>query len=158
MVRVTEAQVRDALAEVKDPEIPSCSIIELGMVERVAVAEGRIEVDLLPTFAGCPALDMIKADVAARLDDLAPGTEAIVRSVMAPAWTTDRITPEGRAHLGTYGISPPVVVQLGRPSPIVCPYCGAGATSEGSAFGPTPCRAIRYCPSCRNPFEAFKPK
>lgn len=156
---LTEADVLAALDAVMDPEIPSCSVIDLGIVERVAVSPDGVEIDLLPTFSGCPALDVIGADVEAAVREL--GGEPRVRWVRSTPWTTDRISERGRARLAEYGIAPPgsaVVVQLGRPEPIACPYCGATATEEQSAFGPTPCRAIRYCPACRNPFEAFKPK
>ncbi|HEX9712844.1 MAG TPA: 1,2-phenylacetyl-CoA epoxidase subunit PaaD [Actinomycetota bacterium] len=156
---LTEAGVLAALDEVMDPEIPSCSVVDLGIVERVAVTGDAVEVDLLPTFSGCPALDVIGRDVARAVEQLGARTQ--VRWVRTRPWTTDRITERGRARLAEYGIAPPgspVVVELGRPDPIACPYCGARATEEQSAFGPTPCRAIRYCPACRNPFEAFKPK
>lgn len=158
---VTEQRVRDALAEVKDPEIPAVSITDLGIVERVAVTADAVEVDLLPTFTGCPALEIIALDVEAALAAVAPGRAHRVRYVRTAAWTTDRITPAGREKLRSFGIAPPgdpVVVQLGPPQQVPCPFCGSDATQKDSAFGPTPCRAIRYCPTCRNPFEAFKPK
>ena len=153
---VTVAAVRARLAEVKDPEIPACSITELGMVERVDVSGDAIEVDLLPTFAGCPALDVIKEDVTRALRDMS--SDVTVRFVMSPPWTTDRVEPSARAAMGTLGISGPVLVRLGKPAPVECPYCGSTQTEEGSRFGPTPCRSIRYCSACRNPFEAFKTK
>lgn len=153
---ITESSIRDALRAVMDPEIPTCSIVELGLVERIAITGDAVEVDLLPTFAGCPALDAIREDVARAVAVVAPGKIPRVRFVMSPPWTTDRITDEARAHLGDYGIAPPLL-QIGR-APITCPYCGSDRTEEQSAFGPTPCRAIRYCPACRNPFESFKPK
>lgn len=162
MVRTLGASdVRAALARVMDPEIPTCSITDLGIVERVAVGPDAVEVDLLPTFAGCPALDVIREEAERAVRALAPDREARVRFVMAPPWTTDRLTDAGRAGLREHGIAPPgerVLVTLGRPEHVACPYCGATDTDLSSAFGPTPCRTIRYCASCRNPFEGFKPK
>lgn len=158
MKTLTEGDVRRALARVMDPEIPTASIADLGMIERVGLSGNAIEVDLLPTFAGCPALDVIRTDVSRALAELAPGREACVRFVLDPPWTTERVNEAGRASLNEHGIAPPLL-QVGRkPQAIACPYCGATSTVEESAFGPTPCRTIRYCPSCRNPFEGFKQK
>ncbi|MCA1831041.1 MAG: phenylacetate-CoA oxygenase subunit PaaJ [Actinobacteria bacterium] len=145
---VTAAEVRARLDEVKDPEIPACSITDLGMVERVEVRDDAIEVDLVPTFAGCPALDVIARDVARAVQDVAAARDVRVRFVMNPPWTTDRIAPRARDAMGT----------LGKPEAVRCPYCGSAETERQTAFGPTPCRSIRYCTSCRNPFEAFKEK
>jgi len=161
-----EGRVRAAIAEVRDPEIPPCTIEDLGIVERVSVDEGRVEVDLLPTFAGCPALDVIREDVEAAVRLAAPEASVEVRFVYAPPWTSDRITPAGRAALAGHGITPPggraVVVPLEdlsrRADIVTCPFCGSRDTVLESAFGPTLCRSTRFCRSCRNPFEAFKPK
>ena len=165
-----EQQVWDALAGVHDPEIPPCSITDLGIVERVSVRANAVEIDLLPTFAGCPALDVIRDDAEAAVRPLADGRDVRVRFVYAPPWTSDRITPEGRAALQSYGVTPPrndqpgdVVLiplsALGRvPHAVACPFCGSLDTVIESAFGPTLCRAIHFCRSCRNPFESFKPK
>jgi ring-1,2-phenylacetyl-CoA epoxidase subunit PaaD len=161
-----EARVREALASVHDPEIPPCTIVDLGIVERVAVADGTVEVDLLPTFAGCPALDVIREDVEAALRLAAPDASVRVRFVHAPPWTSDRITAAGREALAGHGITPPsggpVVIPLQalrRPSAsVACPFCGSADTVLESAFGPTLCRSTHFCRSCRNPFEAFKPK
>lgn len=151
-----EAAVRDALSRVKDPEIPVCSITDLGLVERVAVGDGRVEVTLLPTFVGCPALDMIRADAERAVRDAAPGIDVVVTYAFDPPWTTDRMTPEGHEALRSFGISPPGRTMLRIA--VKCPNCGSLDTSVESEFGPTPCRTIRYCSSCRNPFEGFKPK
>jgi ring-1,2-phenylacetyl-CoA epoxidase subunit PaaD len=160
-----EARVREALAGVKDPEIPACSVVDLGMVQRVEVAEDRVEVDLLPTFVGCPAKDVIGDDVRTALREVADGHQVRVRFVHDPPWTTDRITVEGRARLREYGIAPhwdrrsgPVALPLMSLSGVPCPYCGSTETAMESAWGPTPCRTQHWCRSCRNPFEGFKPK
>lgn len=149
---ITEDQVRARLATVMDPEIPAVSITDLGIVERVAITGDAIEVDLLPTFTGCPALDVIREDVE---QALAGDRPVLVRFVNSPAWTTERISEAGRAALGTYGISPPLLQIGAKPA---CPFCGSTDTVEESAFGPTLCRTIRYCTACRNPYEGFKRK
>jgi ring-1,2-phenylacetyl-CoA epoxidase subunit PaaD len=160
-----EDRVRGALAEVMDPEIPACSIIDLGMVEEVRVSDIAVEVDLLPTFLGCPAKDIIGEDVAAALEEVGGAREVRVRFLRHPAWTTDRITEEGKAALRGYGIAPhwerpagPTVVPLLLASSVPCPYCGSKDTVQESSWGPTPCRAAHYCRACRNPFEGFKEK
>jgi ring-1,2-phenylacetyl-CoA epoxidase subunit PaaD len=161
VVSAREADVRAALARVMDPEIPTCPITELGIVKSVVMRDGVADIELLPTFAGCPALDVIREDVERAVRAL--GVEVRARFVNDPPWTVDRVTPAGFEALREYGIAAPgggapVLVQLGRPAAVACPYCGARETEESSAFGPTPCRTIRYCPECRNPFEGFKPK
>lgn len=154
MVNGAEERVRGALARVPDPEIPSCSIADLGMIADVRVTPGAVEVDLLPTFAGCPAQLAIREDAERAVAEEAPGLDVRVRFVYDPPWTTDRITPEGRRKLGGAGIAPPGPLQIG----MRCPYCGSLDTHTESEFGPTPCRTIRYCRACRNPFEGFKVK
>jgi ring-1,2-phenylacetyl-CoA epoxidase subunit PaaD len=125
-----ETAVRDALAQVKDPEIPVCTITQLGLVERVDVSDDAVAVA-----------------------DAAPGHRVTVRFSMEIPWTTDRITDDGREALKTFGIAPPLL-QIAVP----CPLCGSRDTTLEAPFGPTPCRTIRYCNACRNPFEGFKPK
>jgi len=147
------AAVWDALAGVHDPEIPPCPITDLGIVEDVRVGDEVIEIDLLPTFAGCPALDAIREDCEAAVAAAVPSREVRVRFVTSPPWTSDRITPAGRESLRTYGVTPPASDELRT-----CPFCGSQNTMQESQFGPTLCRATHYCESCRNPFEAFKPK
>ena len=158
MKTLTEDAVREALGVVMDPEIPTCSITDLGIVHDVRISSQSIEIDLLPTFAGCPALDVIREDVEAAIRKLTTDAEVRVRFVNDPPWTTDRISVGGREALGAYGITPPVLLPIGRKETVSCPYCGSQQTVLESAFGPTPCRTIRYCASCRNPFEGFKTK
>jgi ring-1,2-phenylacetyl-CoA epoxidase subunit PaaD len=164
-----EARVWDAVASVMDPEIPPLSITQLGIVERVTVTEDAVEVQLLPTFAGCPALDVIAADVEAAVGPVAGDRPVRVRFIYSPPWTSDRITPEGRDALREYGLTPPgprhddtVFLSLssvmGATTSAVCPFCGSRDSILESAFGPTLCRSIHFCRACRNPFEAFKPK
>jgi len=147
------AAVWDALTRVHDPEIPPCSITDLGIVSAVRVDAAAVEVDLLPTFAGCPALDVIREDCATAVAAAAPGRAVRVRFVNAPPWTSERITSAGREALESYGVAAP-----SEGAPRACPYCGSRNTVQESAFGPTLCRATHYCRDCRNPFEAFKPK
>ena len=148
-----ETAVRDALAHVKDPEIPVCTITQLGLVERIDVSDDAVEVTLLPTFVGCPALDEIRIDAERAVVEVAAGRHVTVRFSLEVPWTTDRITEDGREALRTFGIAPPLL-QITYP----CPNCGSRDTTLEAPFGPTPCRTIRYCNACRNPFEGFKPK
>ena len=160
-----------ALDEVADPEIPTVSVVELGMVERIEVRPSEIVVELLPTFVGCPAVELIRAAVAERLE--AFGRPVRVEMTFSTPWTSDRISPEGRDKLRRSGFAPPPHVALAPGSssralpmvdplfaatlPVECPYCGSGNTTLENVFGPTQCRSIRHCADCRQPFEAFKP-
>ena len=154
-----ESVVRALLAEVSDPEIPTVSIVDLGLVRDVRVGPGRIRVELLPTFVGCPALDVLRAAVEERLTGLAPSVE--VAFSFAVPWTSERITPEGRARLRGSGFAPPVpAIDADEALPVLplaeCPFCGSRRATLENAFGPTLCRAIYYCADCRQPFEQFK--
>jgi ring-1,2-phenylacetyl-CoA epoxidase subunit PaaD len=160
--------VRAALDSVPDPEIPGVSIVELGMVGAIDVSAAGIRVEVLPTFVGCPALEMIRAAVGERL--AAFGVPVEVDVSFATPWSSDRISPEGREKLRRSGFAPPPRVRPGRsltvldaapaasdPDPVPCPYCGSHRTTLENVFGPTQCRSIRQCHDCRQPFEAFKP-
>jgi ring-1,2-phenylacetyl-CoA epoxidase subunit PaaD len=157
---VDVAAVRAALAEVPDPEIPVVSVVDLGMVEQVSVRPTGIRVTLLPTFVGCPALDLIRSAVEERLG--AFGVPIDVSFEYQVPWTSERITPSGREKLQASGFAPPnpaqpgadLLIQLGTTVP--CPHCGSRRTVLENAFGPTRCRAIYHCTSCRQPFETFK--
>jgi ring-1,2-phenylacetyl-CoA epoxidase subunit PaaD len=158
---LTARDVREALREVSDPEIPAISIVDLGLVHDVAVRGDRIRVELLPTFVGCPALDAIRDAVRERLAALAPGHRADVEFTFAEPWTSDRITPAGRDALRASGLGAPLPASpngllLALDVPVPCPYCGSRRTVLENAFGPTACRSIRYCTACRQPFEQFK--
>lgn len=145
-----EDTVREILRGVADPEIPSVSIVDLGMVERVEVTPDRIEVELLPTFVGCPAQELIRSTV---IEALAPlGRPTVVGFSFRLPWTSDRITELGRRHLTAAGFAPPA-----EPAEVRCPWCGSGRVAMDSIFGPTQCRSLFYCRDCRQPFEAFKP-
>ena len=161
MRTVSETEVWEALAEVPDPEIPVVSVVDLGLVHRVELDGERLRVELLPTFVGCPALELIRASVAERLAGLAPQLE--VEMTFAVPWTSDRITDEGRRKLRQSGFAPPPTGQ-GRPLfatiPVrpraTCPYCGSADTNLENLFGPTLCRTLFWCNRCRQPFEQFK--
>jgi ring-1,2-phenylacetyl-CoA epoxidase subunit PaaD len=159
-VSPTRAAVIAALREVPDPEIPAISVVDLGVIGRVDSGPDRVRVELLPTFTGCPALEAMRDAVAARLATLAPDRPVDVVVTFDPPWTTDRITPDGRRRLAASGFAPPgpaadAPFAIGAPVP--CPLCGSRRTVLENAFGPTACRAIRYCTDCRQPFEQFKP-
>jgi ring-1,2-phenylacetyl-CoA epoxidase subunit PaaD len=166
--------VMAALADVPDPEIPAVSIVELGMVGEVEVGDWGIRVELLPTFVGCPALEVIRDTVARRLGEL--GKPVQVDVSFATPWTSDRISREGREKLRGSGFAPPPHLRGGRalpvldaarnpagspvgedPEAVACPYCGSMRTTRENLFGPTQCRSIHHCADCQMPFEAFKP-
>jgi ring-1,2-phenylacetyl-CoA epoxidase subunit PaaD len=157
------ATVMGLLQAVVDPEIPAISIVDLGLVHAVTFAGGVLAVELLPTFIGCPALELIQATVRERLEPLAADPAAGIGRInvtisYAEAWTAARITERGRTALIASGFAPPdagpQLVALSRPA--TCPYCGSRRTVLENAFGPTRCRSIHYCTSCRQPFEQFK--
>ncbi|MGH2467718.1 MAG: 1,2-phenylacetyl-CoA epoxidase subunit PaaD [Candidatus Limnocylindrales bacterium] len=158
------ADVWQALAEVADPEMPGLSVVDLGMVGAIDRSPERLRVEILPTFVGCPAVELIQTAVAERLAGLAPEVEVVVS--FAEPWTSDRITLAGREKLQRSGFAPPEPTGAGGPNGApqliqltaapACPYCGSRRTHLESPFGPTPCRSIAYCAACRQPFEAFK--
>jgi ring-1,2-phenylacetyl-CoA epoxidase subunit PaaD len=158
---VTEAQVWDALAEIPDPEIPVISLVDLGVIRDVGVANGMVRVDFTPTFLGCPALEVMRIAIADRIRELGAEPEVHVRT--DDSWSTDRITPAGREKLRDSGFAPPAPREASAPTLVQlqtnvfrCPYCGSTDTRLDNIFGPTPCRSLRYCASCRQPFEQFK--
>jgi ring-1,2-phenylacetyl-CoA epoxidase subunit PaaD len=162
-----ESAVWAALAEIADPEIPAISLVDLGVIRgfafepRTAGGE-RLTVELMPTFVGCPAIDVMRQQIGERLGGLAD--EVVVELTFAEPWTSDRITPAGREALRASGFAPPVIIgsAFGGDSLTVlriatCPYCVSRNTTLENPFGPTLCRAIYHCTDCRQPFEAFKP-
>jgi ring-1,2-phenylacetyl-CoA epoxidase subunit PaaD len=158
---VTAEQVWDALAEIPDPEIPVVSLVDLGVIRDVSVEGEKVRVEFTPTFLGCPALEPMRDAIAVRVGEL--GAEPEVEVVVDDSWSTDRITPEGREKLREAGFAPPAPRETGGPQLVQlqraifrCPYCGSTATKLENLFGPTPCRSLRYCTSCRQPFEQFK--
>jgi len=153
---------------VMDPEVPAVSLRDLGIVRDVRLCEEVLEVVLTPTYSGCPATEVIEADVLAAITAAGLGP-ARVTLQRAPAWTTDWITAQGRERLRAYGIAPPGPVAAGTEVPLrfmpraalapapECPHCGSPRTERLSAFGSTACKALYRCLACREPFEHFKP-
>jgi ring-1,2-phenylacetyl-CoA epoxidase subunit PaaD len=145
----------DALAEVPDPEIPMISVVDLGIIRAVERDDAHVRVEVMPTCVACPALDIIRETIRARLAGLAPTVDVV--TTYAESWTTERITPEGRRKLRASGFAPPVPgEELTLPVAAQCPYCGSHHTALENPFGPTLCRAIYYCHDCHQPFEQFK--
>jgi ring-1,2-phenylacetyl-CoA epoxidase subunit PaaD len=143
----------DALAGVEDPELP-VAITDLGLVRSVTVEGTHVRVQLVPTFTGCPALDVIRERVRGRLLGL-PGVEtAEVVFTYEEPWTLDRLTETARVRLADHGLRVP---RASLAEPAVCPFCGSTNTVIENPFGATLCRAIYYCRDCRNPIERFKP-
>ena len=163
----TRAHALAVAGAVPDPEVPVLTIADLGVLRDVEVdAEGRVVVTITPTYSGCPAMDVIRSVVEAALH--AEGfAEVAVRTVLAPAWTTDWMTEQGRQALADYGIAPPAPRRAGGPVPVTltarpvadavhCPQCGSPDTRELSHFGSTACKSLWSCTACREPFDHFK--
>jgi ring-1,2-phenylacetyl-CoA epoxidase subunit PaaD len=158
---VTAEAVWSALAEIPDPEIPVISLVDLGVIRNVAVAESRVHVEFTPTFPGCPALEVMRDAMTAKIAEL--GGEADVEVINDDSWSTDKITAAGREKLRAAGFAPPTPRQATAPRLVQlqsdafrCPYCSSTDTKLENIFGPTPCRSLRYCNACRQPFEQFK--
>ena len=154
-----ERRAWEAAAAVPDPEIPCLTIADLGILRSVELDDGFAVARLTPTYSGCPAVLAIELAVDAALRGA--GFEPRIERVMAPAWTTDWITEEGREKLRTYGIAPPVkasnsVRSLFGETAVACPKCGSSETSRLSEFGSTACKALYRCNSCLEPFDYFK--
>ncbi|WP_022721781.1 1,2-phenylacetyl-CoA epoxidase subunit PaaD [Rhodopseudomonas sp. B29] len=148
-----------AAAQVVDPEIPVLTIADLGVLRKIAVVDGRVEVTITPTYSGCPAMNMIALEI-----ELALAREGIAKpvitTVLSPAWTTDWMSDEGRRKLKDYGIAPPQPGggrrALFGEQQVACPQCGSTDTEVLSEFGSTSCKALWRCKSCREPFDYFK--
>lgn len=171
------ADVREAVAGVPDPELPPVTLGMLGMIHDVRAEPtdpGHVLIELLPTFSGCPATEMMARDVEAAVREV-PGVDRVsITWRYSPPWSSSRITAEGHERLREFGIAPPGSGQVSSVTPdgraslpvvgatstevtaVACPYCGSEETERESAFGPTPCRDIRYCHHCEQPFERFK--
>jgi ring-1,2-phenylacetyl-CoA epoxidase subunit PaaD len=150
-----------AIAEVTDPEIPVVSLVDLGVIRDVAVDGDRVRIELTPTFLGCPALEVMKRELADAVTAL--GAEAEVEVLTGERWSTDRISAAGRERLREAGFAPPTPKAAGattlaqlQSKIFRCPYCGSTETRLENIFGPTLCRSIRWCEHCRQPFEQFK--
>jgi ring-1,2-phenylacetyl-CoA epoxidase subunit PaaD len=149
------------LAEIPDPEIPVISVVDLGVVRDVRVDGDRVHVDFTPTFIGCPALDAMRSQMENAIRGL--GAEPEIHVLLDDSWSTDSITAEGRQKLRAAGFAPPAPRASEAPTLLNlergtfrCPYCASTDTKLENLFGPTPCRSLRYCNACRQPFEQFK--
>ena len=154
------------LDEVRDPEVPVISVVELGIVRDVRVEGDQVVVDITPTYSGCPAMHEIERSVAGAL--AARGIDARVQMVFSPAWTTDWMSDAAREKLRAYGIAPPgrasdrrdaettLVPLMRRGAAVTCPFCGSRDTDTRSDFGSTACKSLHFCNGCRQPFEHFK--
>jgi ring-1,2-phenylacetyl-CoA epoxidase subunit PaaD len=159
-----ERRVWEALAEIPDPEIPAISVVDLGVIREVRFSDDgrRLTVEMLPTFVGCPAIGVMQQQIGERLRELEVAEEVEVEVSFAEPWTSERISAAGRQRLRQSGFAPPVTDAQGGLDelsvlPVAeCPYCGSRNTTLENPFGPTLCRAIYHCESCRQPFEQFK--
>lgn len=157
--QLTKEQVLDWLSEIADPEIPVVTIQEMGMLRDVNISDTGCEVLLTPTYTGCPAMGIIEADIKALLH--AKGvSNATVKMIYQPAWTTDWMSDEAKEKMRRYGISPPVHSGCGNifsaEQHVACPKCGSEDTAVISRYGSTACKALHKCNTCHEPFEYFK--
>ena len=157
----TAKQLRVVVGTVPDPEIPVLTIADLGILRDVRIDGGRVEVDITPTYSGCPAMDVIREDVEAAVRSQG-FTEVTVRTVLSPPWTTDWLSDDARHRLLAHGVAPPAPVRVGAglrtlPVAVGCPQCGSTRTDELARFGSTACMALRRCVGCREPFPHMKP-
>lgn len=146
------------LETIKDPEIDTVSVVDLGMVEQVDINDQHVVIKLLPTFSGCPALNIIKGNIEKAVKTVENVESVDVLFIFTPPWTSERITEKGREGLKLFGIAPPPkFLEEDGSWHVDCPYCGSEYVTMDNIFGPTACRSILYCKSCKNPFEAMKP-
>ena len=162
------ARARAIAAAVPDPELPMVTVADLGILRDVSAEGGQMVVTITPTYSGCPALREIARDLRRRLR-AAGFAEVTVRTVLAPPWSSDWITAEGRRKLREAGVAPPhpaprnpgfpgpvpLTLTMSR-EPAACPRCGSGDTTRTAAFGATACKALFRCEACREPFEQVK--
>lgn len=156
-----EAKVWMLLEEVKDPEVPVLTVVDLGVIRGVKLLGTGVEVTITPTYSGCPAMNTIEKDI--KLALLAAGYEPVtVKTVLSPAWTTDWLSEAGRSKLASYGIAPPAETShskqalFGEMPVVACPRCGSSDTECTSEFGSTACKALYRCKACLEPFDYFK--
>lgn len=162
-----ERRIWEELARISDPEIPAISLVDLGVIGSVAVDDERARIEILPTFVGCPAIEVMRNEVRERIGALGLADTVEVEITFQPPWTSERISPTGRERLRQSGFAPP---HIGPTIPdeasgldelavlpiAECPYCGSRNTTLENPFGPTLCRAIYHCADCRQPFEQMK--
>ncbi len=155
-------KILDILAHVADPEVPVLSVLDLGIVRDIRMQDnGELEIMITPTYTGCPAMDMIAANI--RMELSANGyVQVKITNVLSPAWTTDWMSEEGKQKLKDYGIAPPLPKQqacrseLFAEQAVQCPHCNSYHTTRISEFGSTACKALYQCRDCKEPFDYFK--
>lgn len=157
---MTKEDIYRWLEDVKDPEIPVLSLPDLGVIADISLKEGSVHIVLTPTFVGCPALEVMQADIRDTL--MRKGVEHVdIEVSYKTAWTSDRISEKGRLALKEFGLAPPPPRHVFHDLDVIeyaaCPRCGNTNTELRNAFGPTLCRSIHYCNDCREAFEQFKP-
>ena len=158
---ITEEKIRHWLKEVRDPEIPVLSLMDMGIITNIKVSsDGKVIVDMTPTFAGCPAIDYMKNDVIRVLEK--NGVEnPKVNVSFKTQWNSNMISEKGRKALKDFGLTPPpkhnLQIELDIIKDAQCPYCGSKDTKMKSPFGPTLCRSLHYCNNCKEAFQQFKP-
>ncbi|MGA8015290.1 MAG: 1,2-phenylacetyl-CoA epoxidase subunit PaaD [Candidatus Dormiibacterota bacterium] len=162
MPRRSQATLRDLVGAIPDPELPMITIDDLGILRDLRVAGERVEIEITPTYSGCPAMDAIRDDIVALVKGEGV-SDVEVRTVLSPAWSSDWMSEAGRLKLREAGIAPPGpslprsgLMSLALLSVLSCPHCGSEATEELSRFSSTACKALHRCRACGEPFEQFK--
>jgi ring-1,2-phenylacetyl-CoA epoxidase subunit PaaD len=161
VIVVTEQQIREAIYEVRDPEIPTLSVIDMGIITGIEVNDdGSVNVTMTPTFVGCPAIDVMRADVEAAVRNLGVSNVSVTVNFTTP-WSTNLLTEKGKKALLKHGLAPPdpfhMELELDVLHSVKCPHCDSMNTELKSPFGPTLCRSLHYCHDCLQAFEGFKP-
>jgi ring-1,2-phenylacetyl-CoA epoxidase subunit PaaD len=157
---LTRDQILSWLEEVKDPEIPVLSLVDLGVITKVEITgENSVFVEMTPTFSGCPAMEVMKSEVKKVLDH--HNLQSEIKISFETPWSSNRISEKGKTALKKFGLAPPpahnLVFDIDILEHVPCPYCGSENTVLKSPFGPTLCRSLHYCDNCRQAFEQFKP-
>lgn len=161
LIKITKEDVLEALQDVKDPEIPTISVVDLGIITGVEVNdENYVKVTMTPTFSGCPALKIMENMVKERIELMNISGVEVTTNFDKP-WNTNMISPKGIEGLKKHGLAPPEkhngLVQIEILEKVKCPHCGSRNTTLKTPFGPTLCRSMHYCNECLNAFEQFKP-
>lgn len=160
MVSLSKDDILLLLEDVKDPEIPVLSLVDLGVITQVDIADDQVAITMTPTFVGCPAMDFMKNEVLEKLQS-AGVTNATVHISFKEPWSSDKISERGKAALKKFGLAPPMPSHLFTDIEVLehvpCPRCNGTNTELRNPFGPTLCRSIHYCMDCREAFEQFKP-
>lgn len=163
-MHITKEQVIELLHQVRDPEIPVLSVVDMAIIRNITISSEGIVVQITPTYSGCPAMHVIEQDIQSTLQ--AHGLKNIrIELILDPPWTTDWMSDIAKTKLQEYGIAPPhltdpaneqLVPLSSKKKKIDCPFCNSSTTIATSEFGSTPCKSYYFCNDCRQPFEYFK--